>query len=286
MPTPCEKAAILVEALPYIKEFWGKTIVVKYGGSAMSDENLRRAVMQDLVLMRYVGMRPIVVHGGGPDINRMIDRLGMDTRFVKGLRVTDASTMEVVEMVLVGKVNKAIVAGINEIGGMAVGLSGKDGQLLRAEPIPGKEELGLVGRVREVNVELVASLAEHGYIPVIAPIGIGDDQQSYNINADHVAGAVAAAMQADKMVLLTDVPGILADPQDPTSRISRLRVSEVDDYIECGIISGGMIPKVECCVEAVQGGVRRTHIIDGRVPHSILLEVFTDEGIGSMVVRG
>jgi acetylglutamate kinase len=275
-----------VEALPYIKEFWGKTIVVKYGGSAMSDENLRRAVMQDLVLMRYVGMRPIVVHGGGPDINRMIDRLGMDTRFVKGLRVTDASTMEVVEMVLVGKVNKAIVAGINEIGGMAVGLSGKDGQLLRAEPIPGKEELGLVGRVREVNVELVASLAEHGYIPVIAPIGIGDDQQSYNINADHVAGAVAAAMQADKMVLLTDVPGILADPQDPTSRISRLRVSEVDDYIECGIISGGMIPKVECCVEAVQGGVRRTHIIDGRVPHSILLEVFTDEGIGSMVVRG
>ncbi|MCR4400723.1 MAG: acetylglutamate kinase, partial [Syntrophomonadaceae bacterium] len=213
-------------------------------------------------------------------------KLDLPVRFVEGLRVTDEATMEVAKMVLVGKVNKAIVAGINEIGGMAVGLSGKDGQLLRAEPIPGKEELGLVGRVREVNVELVASLAEHGYIPVIAPIGIGDDQQSYNINADHVAGAVAAAMQADKMVLLTDVPGILADPQDPTSRISRLRVSEVDDYIECGIISGGMIPKVECCVEAVQGGVRRTHIIDGRVPHSILLEVFTDEGIGSMVVRG
>ncbi|ADI02918.1 acetylglutamate kinase [Syntrophothermus lipocalidus] len=284
--TACEKAAILVEALPYIKEFYGKTVVIKYGGSAMTDCSLKKAVMEDIVLMKYVGMHPVVVHGGGPDITRMLDRLGISTSFVNGLRVTDEATMEIVEMVLVGKINKEIVAGINDSGGSAVGLSGKDGKLIRAEPIPGKEVLGLVGRVRDVNTELIETLTERGYIPVISPVGIGDHGESYNINADHVAGAVASALKADKLVLLTDVPGILADKKDPTSRISRLRISEVDEYIDCGIIEGGMIPKVECCVDALKGGVGRTHIIDGRVPHAILLEVFTDEGIGSMVVKG
>ncbi|HHV77307.1 MAG TPA: acetylglutamate kinase [Syntrophothermus lipocalidus] len=284
--TACEKAAILVEALPYIKEFYGKTVVIKYGGSAMTDCSLKKAVMEDIVLMKYVGMHPVVVHGGGPDITRMLERLGITTSFVNGLRVTDEATMEIVEMVLVGKINKEIVAGINDSGGLAVGLSGKDGRLIRAEPIPGKEMLGMVGQVREINTELIETLTERGYIPVISPVGIGDRGESYNINADHVAGAIASALKADKLVLLTDVPGILADKSDPASRISRLRVSEVDAYIDCGIIQGGMIPKVECCVEALRGGVGRTHIIDGRVPHAILLEVFTDEGIGSMVVKG
>ncbi|NLU50776.1 MAG: acetylglutamate kinase [Syntrophomonadaceae bacterium] len=286
MITACEKAGILVEALPYIKEFYGKTVVVKYGGSAMTDCRLKKSVMEDIVLMHYVGMRPIVVHGGGPDITTMLQRVGIETRFVDGLRVTDQATMEIVEMVLVGKINKEIVAGLNESGGRAVGLSGKDGMLIRARRMPGKEQLGYVGEVREINTELIETITEKGYIPVISPVGIGDDQHSYNINADHVAGAVASALRADKLVLLTDVPGILADRNDPASRISRIRVSEVDSYVDCGIVSGGMIPKIECCVQALRGGVARTHIIDGRIPHAILLEIFTDEGIGSMVVNG
>lgn len=284
--TACEKAAILVEALPYIKDFYGKTVVIKYGGSAMTECRLKKAVMEDIVLMKYVGMHPIVVHGGGPDITKMLERLNIETRFVDGLRVTDQAIMEIVEMVLVGKVNREIVAGINDCGGQAVGLSGKDGMLIRAGQIPGKEHLGYVGEVRGINTQLIETITEKGYIPVISPVGIGDNGQSYNINADHVAGAIAEAMKADKLVLLTDVPGILADQSDPASRISRLRISEVESYIECGIISGGMIPKVQCCVQALQGGVNRTHIIDGRIPHSILLEIFTDEGIGSMVVNG
>lgn len=286
MITACEKAAILVEALPYIKEFYGKTVVVKYGGSAMTNCHLKKAVMEDIVLMKYVGMHPILVHGGGPDITDMLKRVGIETRFVDGLRVTDQATMEIVEMVLVGRVNQEIVAGLNDSGGRAVGLSGKDGRLIRARPMPGKEHLGYVGEVKDINTELIETITEKGYIPVISPVGIGDDLQSYNINADHVAGAVATAMGADKLVLLTDVPGILADKDDPSNRISRIRVSEVDSYIDCGIISGGMIPKVECCVHALRGGVNRTHIIDGRIPHSILLEIFTNEGIGSMVVNG
>lgn len=286
MITACEKAGILVEALPYIKEFYGKTVVIKYGGSAMTDCDLKKSVMEDIVLMKYVGMHPVVVHGGGPDITRMLERLGLKTSFVDGLRVTDRATMEIVEMVLVGKVNKEIVAGINDLGGRAVGFSGKDGMLIRAAQIPGKEDLGYVGQVRAINTELIETVTREGYIPVISPVGVGHNSQSYNINADHVAGAVATALKADKLVLLTDVPGILADQNDPSSRISRLRVSEVDSYIECGIVSGGMIPKVECCVEALRGGVNRTHIIDGRIPHAILLEIFTDEGVGSMVVNG
>lgn len=280
-----EKAEILVEALPYIKDFYGKRVVIKYGGAAMTDCELKQKVMQDIVLMKYVGMHPIVVHGGGPEINTMLSRLGIKSEFVNGLRVTDQDTMEVVEMVLGGKVNKEIVAGINASGGRAIGISGKDGNLIEAGPIDADGKMGFVGEVQRINPQIIETVIENGYIPVIAPIGMGSEQESYNINADLVAAAIAVAMKADKLVLLTDVPGLLMDPKDSSSLISILRISELDDYTERGIIAGGMLPKVKCCEEAVTGGVGRTHIIDGRVPHSILLEIFTDEGIGTMVVN-
>ncbi len=280
-----EKAEILVEALPYIKDFYGRRVVIKYGGAAMTDCELKQKVMQDIVLMKFVGMHPIVVHGGGPEINQMLSRLGIQSEFVNGFRVTDAATMEIVEMVLGGKVNKEIVAGIHASGGKAVGISGKDGMLIQARPADGSGKMGFVGEVQCVNPELIEKVIENGYIPVIAPIGIGEEQQSYNINADLVAAAIAVSMKADKLVLLTDVPGLMMNPADSNSLISVLKVSEVENYVQEGIIAGGMVPKVQCCVEAVTGGVERTHIIDGRVPHSILLEVFTDEGIGTMVVN-
>lgn len=280
-----EKAEVLVEALPYIKDFYGKRVVIKYGGAAMTECDLKMKVMQDIVLMKYVGMHPIVIHGGGPDITGMLRRLSIDTEFVNGLRVTDHNTMEVVEMVLGGKVNKEIVSGLNASGGKAVGISGKDGGLIKARPIDPSGKLGFVGEVETVNPQIVETLIENGYIPVIAPIGIDDQQQSYNINADLVAASIAVGMKADKLVLLTDVPGLLQDKEDSGSLISVLKVSQVPDLVDCGIIAGGMIPKVQCCVEAVTGGVARTHIIDGRVPHSILLEIFTKEGIGTMVVN-
>lgn len=282
--SPLEKAEILVEALPYIKEFHGKRVVVKYGGAAMIDCQLKEKVMQDIVLMKYVGMHPIVVHGGGPEINTMLDRLEMKSEFVNGLRVTDQDTMEIVAMVLGGKVNKEIVAGINASGGKAIGISGQDGQLIMAGPTEDSHRLGFVGQVQEVNPGVIETIIENGYIPVIAPIGMDDRGNSYNINADLVAAAIAVAMKADKLVLLTDVPGLLRDPRDPESLISVLKTSEVDNYLQQGVISGGMTPKVQCCVEAVTGGVGRTHIVDGRVPHSILLEVFTRQGVGTMVV--
>jgi len=281
-----EKAAILVEALPYIKDFYGKKVVIKYGGAAMTDPDLQQKVMQDIVLMHYVGMHPIVVHGGGPEINRLLDRLKIPSQFVDGLRVTDDATMEVVEMVLGGKVNKEIVAGLNASGGLAVGLSGKDGNLIEAGPVDYSGKMGFVGEVRRINPQIIETVIENGYIPVIAPIGSDERQQTYNINADMVAAAVAVTMQADKLVLLTDVPGLLQNPDDPDSLISVLKVSDVEKLTEEGVIAGGMTPKVRCCVEAVTGGVGRTHIIDGRVPHSILLEIFTREGIGTMVVNG
>jgi len=280
-----EKAEVLVEALPYIKDFYGKRVVIKYGGAAMTECDLKMKVMQDIVLMKYVGMHPIVVHGGGPDITGMLGRLNMDTEFVNGLRVTDRETMEVVEMVLGGKVNKEIVSGLNASGGKAVGISGKDGGLIKARKVDPSGKLGFVGEVDTVNPQIIETLIENGYIPVIAPIGIDDEQQSYNINADLVAASIAVGMKADKLVLLTDVPGLLQDKNDSRSLISVLKVSQVPDYVEEGIIAGGMIPKVQCCVEAVTGGVARTHIVDGRVPHSILLEIFTNEGIGTMVVN-
>lgn len=280
-----EKAEILVEALPYIKEFYGKKVVIKYGGAAMTDCELKKKVMQDIVLMKFVGMHPVVVHGGGPEINHMLARLNIESQFINGLRVTSKETMEVVEMVLGGKVNKEIVSGINSAGGKAIGISGKDGNLIQARAVD-NGEMGFVGEVEQINPQIIETVIANGYIPVIAPIGRGNEQEGYNINADLVASAIAVAIKADKLVLLTDVPGLLKDPGDSNSLISVLRISEVDDYIKQGVIAGGMRPKVQCCVESVRGGVGRTHIIDGRLPHSILLEIFTDKGIGTMVVKG
>ncbi|MGI6413656.1 MAG: acetylglutamate kinase [Syntrophomonadaceae bacterium] len=280
-----EKAGILVEALPYIKDFYGKRVVIKYGGAAMLDCELKMKVMQDIVLMKYVGMHPVIVHGGGPEINDMLARLKIKSQFRNGMRVTDRETMEIVEMVLGGKVNKDIVAGLNASGGKAIGICGKDGGLIKAAPIDSTGAMGFVGQVKQVNPEIIDIIISNGYIPVIAPIGVDEQNQTYNINADLVAASLAVALKADKLVLLTDVPGLLMDPDDPSSLISVLKVSQVEDYIKQGIITGGMLPKIQCCVESVTGGVGRTHIIDGRVAHAILLEIFTREGIGTMVVN-
>lgn len=290
-----ERASVLVEALPYIKKFYGKTVVIKYGGHAMINPELKEAVLTDAVLMKYVGMNPVIVHGGGPEITGMLKRVGKESRFVDGLRVTDSETMEIVEMVLVGKINKEIVTRINRIGGRAVGLSGKDGDLFQAvkkyrkvrTPDGGEEmaDIGFVGDISRVNPGIVAIVIAEGYIPVVSPVAVGAEGQSYNINADYAAGRLATALGADKLIILTDVEGILADRSDPGSLISVLHVNEVPTLIERGKIDGGMIPKVECCLDALAGGVNTTHILDGRVPHSILLELFTDKGIGTMVQR-
>ncbi len=288
-----EKASILVEALPYIKKFYGKTVVIKYGGNAMINCQLKQAVLTDIVLMKYVGMHPVIVHGGGPGITGMLERVGKKSEFVGGLRVTDEETMDIVEMVLVGKINKEIVGMLNNIGGKAVGLSGKDADLLMARKkygrVPaenGEDEvvdIGQVGAIDRVNPEIISTVIREGYIPVVAPVAAGEGGKSYNVNADSAAGALAEALQADKLIILTDVEGILADKDDTESLISTIKVCEVPDLIRKGIIQGGMIPKVECCVSAVNSGVKTTHILDGRVPHSILLEIFTDRGIGTMV---
>ena len=289
--TPLEKASILVEALPYIRKFSGQTVVIKYGGWAMVSEELERAVMTDCILLKLVGIHPVIVHGGGKAIDEMLGRLGKETRFVHGQRVTDEETMEVVEMVLAGKVNKEIVTLINQLGGKGIGLCGKDAGLITARKkllpadVDEQVDLGHVGEVEKVNPEIIETVKNRGYIPVIAPIGVGKDGCSYNINADYVAGAVAGALKANKMVLLTDVEGIFADRSDPKSLLSVIKSGEVPDLISQGVIAGGMIPKVECCVYALKNRVGRTHIIDGRILHSILLEVFTDEGVGTMVVN-
>lgn len=283
--SPLEKTEILIEALPYIKKFYGKRVVIKYGGAAMTDDALKQKVMQDITLMKFVGMNPIVVHGGGPEINHLLDRLDIKSEFISGLRVTDKNTMEVVEMVLGGKVNKQIVSNLNASGGLAVGISGKDGQLIQARPIPNSEHLGFVGEVEQVNPQVLETLIDNGYIPVISPLGADQAGNSYNINADLAAAAIAVAVQASKLVLLTDVPGLLRDPQDPDSLIQVLPLSDIPGYLNSGVISGGMIPKIACCQQAVVAGVDSTHIIDGRMPHSILLEIFTDRGIGTMVVQ-
>ena len=285
------KAAVLVEALPYIKKFYGKTVVIKYGGHAMVDKDLKNDVLTDIVLMKYVGMNPVVVHGGGPEITEMLAKLGVKSQFRAGLRVTDKETMEIVEMVLVGKINREIVSLVNRIGGRSIGLSGKDDCFLQAgkkminNGFPnGEIDLGYVGEINYVKSGLIFNLINQGYIPVIAPVAVGSEGESYNVNADHAAGEIAAALGAEKMVILTDVAGVLADLNDEDTLISIIKVSEIPALMENNVITRGMIPKIECCVAALGGGVQTTHILDGRIPHAILLEVFTDQGVGTMVV--
>lgn len=275
-----QHAEILLEALPYIRRFAGKTVVVKYGGNAMIDDDLKRAFARDIVLLKFVGMLPVVVHGGGPQINKMLDSLQIESSFVRGQRVTDAATMRVVEMVLAGEINGEIVTGIDQAGGRAAGLSGKDGGLIRAQRRD--EELGQVGRVTGVDVGVIRALQAQDFIPVVAPVGSGPDGETLNINADTVAGKLAEALDAEKLLLLTDIEGI----QDGDGELlSSLSVSDARKLIDDGVVAGGMIPKVECCLEALGGGVRMVHIIDGRVKHAPLLELFTDEGVGTEVHR-
>jgi len=276
------KADILIEALKYIKQFYGKTIVIKYGGHAMIDESLKEKVILDIVLMKYVGMNPVVIHGGGPEITEVMDKMGKKSEFIKGLRVTDAETMEIVEMVL-GRINKGLVALINQHGAKAVGLSGKDGGLISAEKCKLDVDLGFVGDVYEIDPEIINVLDKEGFIPVISSIGTCDGD-TYNINADLVAGEIAAALKAEKLIMLTDVRGILRDPKDEESLISTIKLSEIDKLEQDKIISGGMLPKVEACEIALRGSVKKTHIIDGRISHSILLEIFTDSGIGTQII--
>jgi len=283
-------AQTLVEALPYIQEFAGKTVVIKYGGAAMVEPHMREATATDIVLMKYVGMNPVVVHGGGPVVSDMMQRLGIAPEFRDGLRVTDSESMRVVEMVLVGQVNKELVALINRAGGRTIGLCGKDGMLLEAEQHLGRDsdgaptvDIGRVGRITRVNPRVLEVLDGAGFIPVIAPVATDDDGGSWNVNADTVAGEVAAALQAEKLVFLTDSTGILDDETDPDSRRRRVTLDEIDELIAQGVITGGMLPKVEACAIAVRAGVHKTHIIDGRVTHALLLEILTDKGIGTVV---
>jgi acetylglutamate kinase len=282
-PEDSLRASVLSEALPYIQRFAGRRIVVKYGGAAMVREELRAAVFRDLTLLACVGVQPVVVHGGGPEINQWLGRLAIEPRFSNGLRVTDAPTMEVVEMVLVGRVNKQIVNGINQLGGRAVGFSGSDGNLVRARTW-GDGANGLVGEVASLDPAVLKPLLELGYIPVISSVAPDAEGQAHNINADTVAGELAAALQAEKLVLLTDTAGILRDRHDPLSLIRQLTLSEARQLIADGVVEGGMTPKTECCIRALAQGVKAAHIVDGRHPHALLLEVFTDAGIGTMVV--
>jgi acetylglutamate kinase len=286
-----EKADILLEALPYIQRFANKTIVIKYGGHAMEDEELKSNFVRDVILLHYIGLNPVIVHGGGPQIDGMLDKIGKKSQFIEGMRVTDEETMEVVEMVLVGKINKEIVSRINSNGGHAVGLSGTDGNLIRARKMwihrRGKEgqekellDIGMVGEVDSINPEILRTFRDNKWIPVIAPVGVGPAGETYNINADLAAGKVASALQAEKFILLTDVEGVLDNEKH---LISTINAGMAERFIREGTIGGGMIPKVRCCLEALREGVKKTHVIDGRIKHAILLEIFTDEGIGTQI---
>ncbi len=277
------RVRVLSEALPYIQQFANRTIVIKYGGAAMKDGRLKAGVIRDIVVLSCVGVRPIIVHGGGPEINFWLEKLGIEPQFKDGLRVTDADTMDVVEMVLVGRVNKELVSLINQAGASAVGLCGKDGNLIQARPV-GKEGIGFVGEVTHINAELIQSLVDNGYVPVISSVAADEQGQAYNINADTVAGEIAASLQAEKLILLTDTPGILEDYSDPSTLLTKLDINKSRKLIEDGIVSGGMIPKVNCCVRSLAQGVGAAHILDGRIAHALLLEILTDEGIGSMIV--
>ncbi|MBP5157631.1 MAG: acetylglutamate kinase [Treponema sp.] len=279
-------ANVLVQALPYFRHWCGKVVVLKYGGNAMLNEELKEDVMEDIVLLSTIGIHVVLVHGGGPEINHMLERVGKGSKFINGLRDTDGETMEIVQMVLTGKLNKDIVGILLQKGGKAVGLSGVDSGLLRAKKVEkGGTDLGFVGEVTEVNPEILRSLIQQGFIPVVSTVAIGEsgDMNRYNINADTAAAKIAVALGAEKFVQLTNVPGVLKDVNDPSSLVQRIHVSEVGKFIEDGTIAGGMIPKIECCILAREGGVPRTHIIDGRVPHSLLIEMFSDRGIGTMI---
>lgn len=280
-----DKAEVLVEALPYIQRFSGKVIVVKYGGSAMIDEELKKNVIEDVALLKLVGFKPIIVHGGGKEISRWVDKVGMDTQFINGLRVTDADTMELAEMVL-AKVNKELVAKIQTLGVKAAGISGKDGGLLTTKKkCPDGKDIGFVGEVTKVDVKIIEDLMENDFLPIIFPIGMDENGVSYNINADDAASAIATALKAEKLAFLSDVEGVRKDPEDPESVISELYISEADELIKDGIISGGMLPKIENCIDAINKGVSRVHIMDGRIPHSLLLEFFTNKGIGTAILK-
>ncbi|WP_407420733.1 acetylglutamate kinase [Methanobrevibacter sp.] len=284
---------VLIEALPYIKKFHNEKILIKYGGHAMIDDEAMSSTARDTVLLKYVGMKPIIVHGGGPEISRSMDKLGKEPEFIQGLRVTDEETMEIIEMVLVGKISTEIVSELIKHDGDAISLSGKDSSLIFAhkkgaskiEGIEGEVDLGLVGEVDCINTDLLDMFVENDYIPVISPIGIAEDGTSLNLNADTAAGEVASAVGAEKLIILTDVPGVLRDPNNPDSLIKKIKVDEVPKLIEEGILTGGMIPKIETCVKAIENGVKSCHIIDGRKKHSLLLEIFTTDGIGTMIYK-
>lgn len=287
------KAEVLMEALPYIQRFYGKTFVIKYGGHAMENEELKQSFAQDIVLLKYVGINPVVVHGGGPQIDSVLDKMGITSRYVRGMRVTDQATLDIVEMVLVGKVNKEIVNLINRHGGLAVGLSGKDGGLILARKMsvtvsspngapPEIIDIGMVGDIIGINPLVIESLDQNKFIPVIAPVGVGQEGETYNINADLVAGEVAEALHAEKLIMMTDVEGV---KDKRGALLSTLKENQARKMIQDGVVGSGMIPKVECCVNALKGGVGKTHIVDGRVKHAVLLEIFTKEGIGTEVVR-
>ena len=275
------RAQVLIDALPYIQKYYNKVVVVKYGGSAMNDETLKQDVMRDVVLLSLIGIKVVLVHGGGPEINDMLKRLGIEPKFINGLRYTDQQTMDIVQMVLSGKVNKDLVSLLGECGGKAIGMCGMDGMMMRAEKIQSDVDLGLVGEIVDVDTEPIVNALDQGYIPVIATIGVGENSQAYNINADTAAAKIAAKLGAENLILMTDTRGLLRDKDDEDTLIPVVNVSEVPMLIKQGIIKGGMIPKVDCCVEAVRRGVGRSFIIDGRMHHSILNEMFSSEGIGT-----
>ena len=281
-----QKAHVLIEALPYIQKFNRKIIVVKYGGSAMSDESLQRSVIQDVTLLKLVGFKPIIVHGGGKAISSWVKKSGKESKFVNGLRVTDAETCEIAEMVL-GSVSKKLVSMVAELGVRAVGISGKDGNLLTVEKkYADGQDIGFVGQITDVDPKILFDMLEKDYLPIVAPLGMDEDFNTYNINADEAASAIARAVCADKLVYLTDITGVLRNLEQPESLISRINIAEADELVRDGIVGGGMLPKLNNCTDAVRGGVHRVHILDGRIPHCLLLEIFTDEGIGTVFYKG
>ena len=282
--TNAQRADVLIQALPYIQKYYNKIIVVKYGGNAMINEDLKEAVMGDIVLLSLIGIKVVLVHGGGPEITEMLNKVGKESKFVDGLRVTDKETVDIVQMVLAGKINKNLVNLLQSKGGKAIGLCGIDGHMIKAEVK--KAELGFVGEITDVNVEPILDVLEKGYIPGVSTVGYDDEGNSYNINADTAAARIAGQLKCESLISMTDIAGILRDKDDPTTLIPKIYVSEAPQLVAEGIISGGMIPKIECCIEAIRRGVKKVFVIDGRIPHAILIETLTDEGIGTMFVTG